>query len=418
MMISDADIRRGLNYSIYSAVANGCFLTAVSGSLLTGLLLSLDFSMFQIGLVSAIALLVPLFQVSGALIQQRFFPRKKFWLTTGSVYYCCYLMLAIIVFFHDDVPSSVSLSLFLVVLGLAQLAGHLPAAVVTAWIGDLTPETESNSYWNCRMAWLQVTTIIASIGAGLAADVMGRGNSTTYAILILTGLLFGCLSLFLQAKVPDPRPAKISRRSPLARLRRLRRNEDFYVILKFFAVQSFAICIVGAFFFVFLQRNMKFTLTQIQLLVAISGSVGFLCSMWFRRLGQKHGRKKLLLYCSLCKAVELLLWSLLLPVGGWLMALPCFVLGGAVNTGIAAIQFSLISTVVKSENRSFAVAVFSALIGLCGFVSAGISGKIYEYLQTVWPSNWILAPFNLLCVLSAAGYFAGLFLLKGLKDET
>jgi len=415
-MITAAERRRGMDYSIYSAVLSSFFLAAVGGPVLTGLMLSLHFTKFQIGLVTAVGLLFPPLQVAGALWQSHRCRRKTFWGFWNGVYYAAYLLLAGLTLGWTTLPGGTGIGYFLLLFGLIQLAAQLPAAVFLAWLGDLTPAAESNAFWNRRQAWMQIAAIVAAIGVGFTVDLLGRDRTLTYTVMLVAGTLFGWWAFRVQARVPDPETARPAGHAPGIQLRHTWHNRNFRLLLAFFSVQSFAISMVSGFFFVYLQQNLKLSMTAIQTLTAISGLVGFFSAMWFKNLGNRIGRKKLLLWCSGFKVVELLCWGTLSAGGGWLQALPCFIIGGAVNTGIAAMQLSLLTSLNRSRNKSFAIALFAALVGLCGLVSAGCSGRIYDRLETVWHVSATLTPFNLLCLTSAALYLVGLFWLRSFRE--
>ena len=89
-------IRRYMNYMIVAALIWCFFGAVVSGPLQAGLLLSLQLSKAQIGFVMSLSLLFLPMQMIGALLQQRFFHRKRFWFWCILVHYSSFLGIALL----------------------------------------------------------------------------------------------------------------------------------------------------------------------------------------------------------------------------------------------------------------------------------------------------------------------------------
>jgi len=410
--------RQGMNNSIISAALWSFFSSATTGPVLAGLMLALHLSNFQIGLVMSMTLLFLPFQIFGAVIQQRYFNRKKFWTIMTFLYYFSYFVLAALAAFWAQLPAALAVPLFLGIFALAQAAVQTAASVFLAWMGELVPSRESNSFWNRRQGWVQVTILISSIGAGLLVDALGRDSRSTYVVVLAAGTIFGLLSLWVQIKAEDPDPMSHSRSPLLAKARKTWRNERFRQLIMFFGFQSLVAWLACPFIFVYLQKSVNLSMTTVQLLVALSSLVSFLSGYLFRVIGNKYGRKPVLMLCTFLKGIEFIFWGTLLPENGWIGALPCFILGGFVNMGIGASQLSLLTSVESKRNQSFSIGVFFAVNGLCGFLSSSVSGKIYDWLEVWQPAAvWHLTSFNLLALVVALGYFVSLLLLWTFRED-
>jgi len=237
-------------------------------------------------------------------------------------------------------------------------------------------------------------------------------------VLILgVGVFFGLLSLWAQALVPDPDPERHSRPSLLANLRHTWRNPRIRQLILFFGFQELCVGMACPFFFIYLQKSMALSMTAVQGLTALSSIISFLAGYLFSVIGSKYGRKPVLVLCTLLKGVEFIFWGTLLPGHGWVGALPCFILGGVANMGLASAQVSLLTSMERKQNQSFSIAVFFAVFGLCGFVSGSVSGMVYDWLGGFDPGLPIpLTPFNWICLLAVPGYFLSLFFFGSFRE--
>lgn len=406
-MSGSRHIRRGMSLAISSAVLWSFFFAATTGPVLAGLLVALDMNNVLIGLVNSMLLLFLPFQILGAIIQQRFFPRKKFWFSAIFTYYFSYFLLMILVIFWTKIDHRTAIAAFLIIFALAQMAVQLGTSVWFAWMGELIPPRESNNFWNKRAGMSQISLLIASISVGFIIDAMGRDSLATYASVIGGGVIFGFLSLFTQASVNDPGSRRtVSRIPALTRLRLTWRNESCRLLIIFFAIQSLFVWLAAPFIFVYLQKDLKFDMTTVQLLVGLSSIVSFFSGYAFRVLGAKFGRKPIVLICTALKGVEFICWGCLFQNSSWVAALPAFILGGFVNMGLTTSQFSLLTSVEHKKNQSFSIGVFFAVNGLASFASSSVSGVVYDWLGSFnFVSGTSLSPFNILSLVAAIGYF-------------
>ena len=438
-------LRRGMNLSILSGALWMFFGSASGGSLLTGALLSLEMSEALIGWVMSLSLIFLPLQIVGAVLQQRYFNRKKFWLICTVSYYGTFFLLALLTASWLRLPHALGVGLFLLTFGLGQCLVQLQAAVGLSWTGDLVPPRESANFWSRKAGVATLAGLIAGLSLGKLADLLGKTDRSTYVVILALGAFFGMLSFFAFLPAVDPRRG--DRKQSLS-LRQLLgetwRNRNYRLLTAFFGYQSLWAWLSSSFLFVHLQKTMNFSMFSIQLLLAVSGVVGFGAGYLFRIVGARYGRKPILILCSILKTGEFLLWASLIPGGNWLDragltvinrvlelfscgpiqpepgligALPVFIAGGFVNLGLTSAQSSLLTSTGSKRVQGFAIAMFFAVVGVCGFITSSQSGVLYEYLDTV---SWIRppwTPFNLLATLSALGYLTSVVWLFRFRED-
>ncbi len=418
-MFSNRVIRHGLNLSILSAVLWSFFFASTGGPVLAGLFLSLKLDNFQIGLVNSMLVLFLPFQIVGAVIQQRYFNRKRFWFSMLFSYYTSFILVVLLIIIWPGISHTAAVFILVAVFAMGQMAAQLGTSVWFAWMGDLIPQHESNNFWNRRSGLAQISMVIGSISIGLLIDMLGRGQRFTYVLMFAFGIIFGFASLFVQAKAPDPDlTARTNRQSVWLKFRLTWRNQRFRQLLYFFGSHSLASWLIAPFSFIYMQNTLNLTMTTIQLLIALSCTVGFFATYAFRVIGKKYGRKPIAIVCAFTKGIEFISWGMMIPGSGWGMALPAFILGGFVNIGLATCTFSLITSVEKKKNQSFSIAVFFAVIGLVSFASSFFSGIVYDWISSLtFLQGHGLAPFNFLALGLAGIFFLSILLFWNFKED-
>ena len=418
-MLSNRMIRKGMDFSIMSAVLWSGFAAATTGPVLAGLFLVLKLSNFQIGLVNSMTMLVLPAQVVGAVVQQRYFPRKPFWFWMAFSQYTCFLLIFVLMMLWGLIDHRYAVTVFITLFAMAQMAAQMGASVWMSWMSDLVPARESNNFWNRRGGLAQASMLVSAICVGLLIDKLGRELLSTYMWMYITGVAFGYLSLFTQSAVPEPAPGTRPSSQPVwLKLRLTWRNERFRQLLAFFGLHSLSNWLVAPFIFIYLQQTLNFSMTTVQLLVASSSTVSFFSAYAFRVIGRKYGRKPVALLCAFMKGLEFVGWGLLIPGATWRWALPVFILGGFVNMGLGNATLSLLGSVEKRKNQSFTIAVFFAVTGLLGFAGAGMSGICMDALGSLtWAKACPLSAFNLMSLVVALGYFSSVLLFLKFREE-
>lgn len=446
-VLSPRIVRRGMNLSILSAVLLSLFTAVSTSAIFTGLLRSIHLTNPQIGIVMSLPLLFPPMQIIGAYLQRRSFHRKRFWLFCSVTTYTLYLALTALVTVWFRLPAAAAFALFVSLYALIQTFTQLPASINLSWLGELVPRRESASFWSRRTGFAGITTMIGGVALGKLVDLLGREESTTYIVVLLIGILFGCLSTFVFAGATDPDPAPRPGTSFLTLVSETWHNREYRLLTGFFSYQSLFAWLSTGFIFVYLQAEdgMNFSMMTIQIMLAVSALVAFLSGYFFRVVGSKYGRKPVLVLCSVLKGVEFILWGILLPLNGildeigiWIVdrtaalwgggpaglppgvfgALPVFLLGGFVNMGIASSQSSLLTSLGNKRIQSMAIGLFFSVVGLCGVLTGSVSGYLYNFLaRQSLVTDSPLNPFNVLALCSAVGYFSSILLLRKFHED-
>ena len=447
--LSSRVIRASLDAFHRSNILWAAFGICTYGALYTGMLLSLGMSQKQIGLMMSLPLLTLPVQIAGAVLQQRYFNRKKFWVSALSFYLSMFALMAALVAAWPALPAGAATGFFIAVLLLANVGFQLHRPVQLAWQSDIVPEREVSVFWNRLTAQGMVASVVAGFAMGWVADRLGRENRLTYVLLLGIGLTFAAASLRTNARVPDPDPDPHAEGGVLGNMLAVLRSSGFQRLSAVFSLQSVAGWLCCAFIFVHLQRTMKFSMVQMQVLAGISCVVSFAAGRLFEIVGKHYGRKPVLLICTLVKSVEFVLWGTMRPgdhaldlvvrrastalLGDWAAlpegfagAIPVFVLGGFVNVGIASMQLAFMRSIGTRKTQTLAISLFFSFSGLVGGVVAMFSGVLFDLLGTPgfgpdglrrMAGGLGLTPFNVLALAGAAVYALTALLIRLLREE-
>lgn len=443
-------MRRSLQIFLRANILWWVLVVCTSGALFTGMLLSVGMDQAQIGWIMSVSMFTLPVQVVGAIIQQRYFNRKRFWTWMLSSYLFMFAVLAGLVCAWPILPAGRGYMMFIVVLVLANVGFQLHRPVFLAWQTNIVPERESSAFWNRMTSQGMVMGVVVGFLMGWVADRLGRDNRLTYVFLLSIGLVFAAWSLWMSTRVPDTDPAP--QRDDTGVLRNILlvvRNSNFQRLSVVFSLHSVATWLCAAFVFVHLQRTMGFSMFQMQVLGGISCLVSFAAGRLFTIVGKYYGRKPVLLICTLLKSVEFVLWGLMRPgdhaldifvrraatalLGEWaslppgfVSVVPVFLLAGFVNVGIISMQLAFLRNVGTGKNQALAISLFLALSGVVGGIVAGLSGGLLNLLATpgFGPDSWRslasgfgLVPFNVLPMSGAVVFLICAFFIRYLRED-
>lgn len=130
--LSSRVIRASLDAFHRSNILWAAFGICTYGALYTGMLLSLGMSQKQIGLMMSLPLLTLPVQIAGAVLQQRYFNRKKFWVSALSFYLSMFALMAALVAAWPALPAGAATGFFIAVLLLANVGFQLHRPVQLA----------------------------------------------------------------------------------------------------------------------------------------------------------------------------------------------------------------------------------------------------------------------------------------------
>lgn len=438
--------RRYMNHMVICAVIWCGFNACINGPIFAGLVDALDLTDPQIGLVMSFASMCLPLQLVGSLIQPRFFRRKVFYVSCTFIYYSCYLVLALLTAFWTNLSATTAVLLFMGIYAVCMGMVQLGAAIGNAWNGEIIPVRESTAFWNRRSGAVLIFTMIFGLIVGRCVDIMGKDDLDTYVILLIVGTVFGYFSMYNFLIMPDRDTRNDMTGSPIAQIKEVLVSPHFRALLGFFMMGTIAVSICSSFYFVFLLKNMGFSMVSIQILTIAGSLAGIAGAFFFRIVGARYGNKPVLAFCTVMKAVEFLLCTFMwFPGGGildtygnWLlqqsfgmagitftaldagffMVLPSFLVAGFFNTGRDASMMALMTSTGPRHLRSTSIAILQSILGVCGFTVMSLSGFVYQYLnEQTWLEDIGFEAYNVLTFGTAIVFLLSMFTLRYLKED-
>jgi len=439
-------VRRYMNYLIGSVVIWCFFSAAVNGPMFSGLLDVLKLTPPQVGFIMSIGSLCLPLQLIGSLIQQKYFRRKTFWAVFVFIHYSSYLLLALLAAMWTGIPNTIAVAFFVIIIFLINGAAQLTGSISNAWMGEVIPPRESTAFWNRRSGFAMIAGIVSGLIAGRIADWLGKDQRSTYVIMISGGVIFGYISMFAMLSMRDRDTSHDLGGSMLGQIRDVMKNKPFRQIVAFWSCQHIAACFVASFYFLYLLHDLHMSMTAVQSVSIIGSIIGLAGAFFFRIVGQRYGNKPVLILCTIMKAVEFVLAALWLPsfhlfddfgngiiqginslLGislplmepGFFTVLPSFLVAGFFNVGLGASQMALLTSTGPREQRSTSIAIFYAVIGICGAVTMTLSGFAYKYLDSLeWVRNSAeVTPYTLLSLCSATAFAASIFIIARYRED-
>jgi len=415
---SQRNINKSIKYILISTVIWSVFFVATTGATLSGLQITLKLSNIQIGIMTSMLMLFLPLQIVGAIIQERYFNRKNFCEGLLLIGYSSFLLIMILLANWTKMTEQSAIFIFIALFALSQATAQLQVSPWFSWMGDLVPKQENNNFWTKRGSYSQVAILVSSIVLGLLIDHFGKTNINTYKYMMLLAFIAGITSLALLHMAKDVKSKQ--EKSTISLYKKIRiiwRDKQTKILITVASIQSFFVFFCVPFTFIYLQESLNFSMLQVQILGAIACISAFLSAYLFRIIGNKYGRKPVLIICYFMKFFELMLWMTLFPGSGFTHAAIVFILAGFVNIGIANSTLSLITSVSNRRTRSIAVALFFSIPGLIGFISSNFSGVLLNFFES---TNFVevtrFSGYNVLAAIGSLGYIISAFIFVKFKE--
>ena len=396
-MITNRMIRKGIDNTVWSGGLVNVFISGISGPVIAGLVIVLGFSKFQIGLLTSMMVLFLPMQLIGALIQKRYFNRKRFWLVGTFIHYLGYATATAILVSWNYLSATTATVLFIGLIGLSHMSAQLVTSSWFAWVGELVPQKESATFWSRKEGVGRIAMLLAALAFGFSIDWMGKDQLNTYVLIFAIAVAFGFASLWLQGAAVDPDlgVADDDTKPFRERLRDIFSNKNYRILVWAFSFYSFFFWLLIPFYFVYMQETLGMSMTVVQVLVAVGSLSSFICAYFFKIIGSKYGMKPVMMMSLTVKIIECLLWVFIIPGSSSLLVFITAAVSGFSNMGVQIAQFSMLTSSSDKENSSFAVAIFFGVTGLVAFAAGSISGGVLEFTDTVL-SDSVFSAFNLL----------------------
>jgi MFS family permease len=398
--ISKQDIRSTLKASTLDGVFASVFESATSGVILSNFLLQLGATSVEIGILSAIPMVVNLLQPLGAYIADRTTSRHWYNLFIFGVSRLLWLVLVVEIVWgrqHTD-----SHQLLEWTLGTA-LAASLLAALANSnwfsWMAAVVPHRLRGRYFGFRNSAVSLITLLGVPLMGLGVSTWGTDPIFGYGIVLFLGILAGLISLGFQFLMVDVNPQVYGK--PVVGTRHCRvptlhepgircktdflpailKDYNFLIFLGYVILWTFAVNLSAPFFNIYLLKDLNLDVSLVTIYNSLSAGANLLLLLFWGKLADRWGNRPLLILVGVLVAITPMLWLVTgsYPVALWVCLPLLHLLGGttmgAIELCTKNIQMEIAP--IKQPSTYFAIAAAVAgLAGACGTTAGGFLAEV------------------------------------------
>ncbi|NQE36874.1 MFS transporter [Microcoleus asticus] len=393
LKISKQDIRSTLKASILDGVFASVFESATAGVLLSNFLLQLGASSVEIGIFSAIPMVVNLLQPLGAYIADRTTSRYCYNLGIFGVSRLLWLVLAVAIVWGSQHADSHQLLLWTLATVLAaSVLGAFASANWFSWLAAVVPQRLRGRYFGFRNS---ATSLISLLGVplmGLSVSTWGADPILGYGVVLLVGVLAGMISLGCQFFMVDVNPQVYKKYAESDRLTEKKekqitdfvpsvlKDSNFLMFILYFSVWTFAVNLSAPFFNIYLLKELSLDVSLVTIYTSFSSGANLLLLMFWGKLADRLGNRPLLIAVGLVVAITPLLWlgTGNYPFAVWVWLPLLHLLGGTTLGAIGLCTNNIQMEIASIEQPSTYFAIAAAVSGLAGALGTTAGGFVAQ----------------------------------------
>ena len=393
LKISKQDVRSTLKASTLDGVFATVFESATGGVLLSNFLLQLGASSVEIGIFSAIPMVVNLLQPLGAYIADR--TTSRYWYNQGifGVSRLLWLVFAVAIGWgsqHADPHQLLQWTLLTVVA--ANGLGAFGRSNWFSWMAAVVPHRLRGRYFGFRNSATSLITLLGVPLMGLSVSSWGADPLLGYGIVLLVGVLGGMISLGCQFFMVDVNPQLYKKDAENDRLADKKekqitdfvplalKDSNFLMFILYFSVWTFAVNLSAPFFNIYLLKNLSLDVSLVTIYSSLSSGANLLLLMFWGKLADRWGNRPLLIAVGLVVAVTPLLWlgTGNYPFAVWVWLPLLHLLAGTTLGAIGLCTNNIQMEIASIEQPSTYFAIAAAVSGVAGALGTTAGGFLAE----------------------------------------
>ncbi|WP_293333229.1 MFS transporter [Microcoleus sp. CAWBG58] len=393
LKISKQDIRATLKASTIEGVFAAVFESATTGLLLSNFLLQVGASSVEIGILSAIPMLVNLLQPLGAYIADRTTSRHWYNLAIFGVSRLLWLVLVIaIVWGRQHADPQQLLQWTLVTVIAASVLAAFATSNWFSWMAAVVPHRLRGRYFGFRNSATSLVTLLGVPLMGLLMSTWGADPILGYGVVLFLGVVAGMISLGYQFFMVDVNPQAYrkdaeSDRVPGKKEKPLTdfvpsvlKDSNFLMFLIYFSVWTFAVNLSAPFFNIYLLKDLSLDVSLVTVYNSLSSGANLLLLMFWGKLADRWGNRPLLIAVGLVVAVTPLLWlgTGNYPLAVWVWLPLLHLLGGTTLGAIGLCTNNIQMEIAPIEQPSTYFAIAAAVSGVTGALGTTAGGFLAE----------------------------------------
>ena len=393
LKIAKQDVRSTLKASTIEGVFAAVFESATTGLLLSNFLLQLGATSVEIGILSAIPMLVNFLQPLGAYIADRTTSRHWYNLGIFGASRLLWMVLVVAIVSGPDRANHQQLLEWTLasVLGASVLAAFATSNWFS-WMAAVVPHRLRGRYFGFRNSATSLVTLLGVPVMGLFVSAWGDNPILGYGVVLFLGVLAGVISLAYQFLMVDVNPQIYGKDPETDRVKDKKektttdfvpsvlKDSNFLMFIVYFSVWTFAVNLSAPFFNVYLLRDLSLDVNLVTIYTSLSSGANLLLLMFWGKLADRWGNRPLLIAVGLVVAVTPLLWlgtgNYSFAVWVWLPLL--HLLGGTTLGAIALCTNNIQMEIAPIEQPSSYFAIAAAVSGVAGALGTTAGGFLAE----------------------------------------
>ncbi|MEG4409110.1 MFS transporter [Microcoleus sp. MON2_D5] len=393
LKFSKKDVRSTLKASTLDGVFATIFESATTGVLLSNFLLQLGASSVEIGIFSAIPMVVNLLQPLGAYIADRTTSRRWYNLFVFGASRLLWLVLAVAIVWgsqHADLHQLLQWTLVTVVA--ASVLAALANSSWFSWMAAVVPQRLRGRYFGFRNSAVSFISLLGVPLMGLGVSTWDGGPIFGYGIVLFVGVLAGMISLGCQSFMGDVNPQVYKKDAESDRLTEKKekqitdfvpsvlKDSNFLMFILYFSVWTFAVNLSAPFFNIYLLKDLSLDVSLVTIYTSLSSGANLLLLMFWGKLADRWGNRPLLIAVGLVVAVTPLLWlgTGNYPFALWVWLPLLHLLGGTTLGAIGLCTNNIQMEIASIEQPSTYFAIAAAVSGVAGALGTTAGGFLAE----------------------------------------
>ncbi len=357
--MTQLEIHRGLNKVALAWTFGSIWNEIAYGAPIVGLFNTLGAPTFLIGMLGVMPALATLAQPLGSYAVERATRRKGTFLALGSIHRLLWIPLAIVPLVRQQ-----AIGICLLILGVSYLLGSFAGPFWVTWVGDLVPERIRGVYFGRRAMLGRISGALAVLLAGLY--LAKAPPLSKLAVVFVLAALAGFFDILLHKWVPET-PVRRRPGPPgniLQMLFEPTKDRSFRAFMLFSAILSSGVAVTGAYFNLYLLRELSLSYLQIALFMTVLQALTYiLFSELFGLCADQFGNRPVLIVCSIGVTLMPLLLVFCGPQSYFLLAL-VGIIGGASWAGVNLATLNMQIGLAPADRRHSYIGAFAFLTGL------------------------------------------------------
>jgi MFS family permease len=393
LKISKQEIRSTLKFSTLDGVFATIFESATAGVLLSNFLLQLGATSVEIGILSAIPMVVNLLQPLGAYIADRTTSRHWYNLYVFGVSRLLWLVLVVEIIWGRQHADSHQLMQWTLATALAaSLLAALANSNWFSWMAAVVPHRLRGRYFGFRNSAVSLVTLLAVPLMGWGISSWGTDPILGYSIILCLGVLAGSISLGFQFLMVDVNPqvygkdedeekvAEKAGKSQTDFLPAMLKDANFLIFIGYLFLWTFAVNLSAPFFNIYLLQDLNLDVSLVTIYNSLSAGANLLLLLFWGKLADRWGNRPLLITVGLLVAITPLLWLITgnYPVALWIWLPILHLLAGTTIGAIDLCTKNIQMEIAPKKQPSTYFAIAAAVAGVAGALGTTAGGFLAE----------------------------------------